>query len=116
VQGFDTSQGKKHEDAGAIKIKSTRGARQYMNRRVRAGCLARVLAEGPALLPAAMLLCLPAKTMPAVRPRASHCNSWQAFPQLRLCPPRNRASQGGFNRSLDGEGTGEKVRIEWLRS
>ncbi|KAI7845601.1 hypothetical protein COHA_000888 [Chlorella ohadii] len=55
-RGFDTSQGKKHEDAGAIKIKSTRGARQYMNRR------------------------------------------------------------GGFNRSLDGEGTGEKVRIEWLRS
>lgn len=35
-QGFDTTQGKKHEDAGAVKIKSTRGARQYMNRRVRA--------------------------------------------------------------------------------
>ena len=35
-QGFDTSAGKKHEDAavGAIKVKSTRGARQYMNRKV----------------------------------------------------------------------------------
>lgn len=34
-QGFDTSQGKKHEDVGAVKVKTTRGARQYMNRRVR---------------------------------------------------------------------------------
>ena len=34
-QSFDTTQGKKHEDAGAVKIKSARGARQFMNRRVR---------------------------------------------------------------------------------
>ena len=35
-QGFDSSAGKKHEDAavGAVKVKSTRGARQYMNRKV----------------------------------------------------------------------------------
>jgi hypothetical protein len=36
--GFDTTQGKKVEDeaanAGAIKIKTTRTARQYMNRKV----------------------------------------------------------------------------------
>lgn len=39
-QGFDTSQGKKHADVGAVKVKSTRGGRQFMNRRVSAaaGC------------------------------------------------------------------------------
>lgn len=54
--GFDTSQGKQHADAGAVKVKSTREGRQYMNRR------------------------------------------------------------GGFNRPLEVEATGQKVRIEWLRS
>lgn len=34
LQGFDTSQGKQHADAGAVKVKSTREGRQYMNRRV----------------------------------------------------------------------------------
>lgn len=37
MQGFDTSQGKHVEDesanAGAIKVKTTRTARQYMNRK-----------------------------------------------------------------------------------
>jgi hypothetical protein len=49
LQGFDTSQGKKHADAGAIKTKTTRGARQYMNRKASrlrvlpAACACRVL-------------------------------------------------------------------------
>ena len=32
--GFDTSQGREHEDSGAVKrVQDTRRARQYMNRR-----------------------------------------------------------------------------------
>jgi hypothetical protein len=38
LQGFDSTQGKKHDDAGAVKLKSNRGARQFMNRRVRPRC------------------------------------------------------------------------------
>lgn len=54
--GFDSTHGKKHDDAGAVKVKTTRGARQFMNRK------------------------------------------------------------GGFNRPLDVEATGQKVRIDWLRN
>lgn len=33
VAEFGTSKGQEHEDAGAVKIKSTRTIRQYMNRK-----------------------------------------------------------------------------------
>ena len=50
-QGFDTTQGKHIDDdganAGAVKIKSTRRTRQYMNRRVRLSGAASMLGFGP---------------------------------------------------------------------
>jgi ribosomal protein L35AE/L33A len=89
LQGFDTSQGKQHADAGAVKVKSTREGRQYMNRRVSYLHKSRL-----------HMSLYDSTCRHSVSLGASFCG----------------VLQGGFNRPLEVEATGQKVRIEWLRS
>ncbi len=94
LQGFDTTQGKGAEDdsakAGAVKVKSTRQARQYMNRRVSLPALCDVMAVQGAQDVYVVVLSVP------FRPSCS----------LGRCAA---LAQGGFNRPLAVERTGEKA-------
>lgn len=93
-----------------MKLKTTRGARQYMNRRVRGELLLLLL---PLHCCTLQLLLVSEGAAPS--PPTLHTLSLTAATSPTSSPLSLSTSQGGFNRSLDVEKTGEKVRIEWLR-